>query len=216
MGSLFLRLTIAASLVLWVTACTRADDPGGSSTVVQAGKPPPKTTVDGGGDECANGVHICTIVDAYKKCGVKKNKPVVPTNPARNVTCCCHSDTCPAACCETGLTSTGELDAAMTLDADGNVVVLDQALYDRINADIMACNARGNLGGVDMVPKCAILDAADQPVCPEGGATDGVPPEELCHPEQCDGAAGNPWCDHLKYDSCGPDIPCLCEEDPVQ
>ncbi len=103
----------------------------------------------------------------------------------------------------------------MRIDADGEVVILNLELYNDINNSIEACNIRGNLGGIDMVPKCARVDSQTGAlVCPTGGATDGVPPNLLClGGEQCTGT--NPYCDPNVYTSCGPNGECICDEDPV-
>lgn len=204
--------------VFGLVACGENQDPGNEISAVSAELRGGRPGGSKAGSECGGGVHLCTIVDAYKKCGVKKNKGErtwSADNPARNAMCCCHSDTCPEVCCEGAITSTGEIDAAMQIDSSGNVVILNQALYDRINADLTSCNDRGNLGGVDMVPKCARVDKATGDLrCPTGGATQDVPPEILCTGrDQCTGI--NPYCDSTISNSCGPNGECLCDEDPL-
>lgn len=231
-------------LVLILTSCLL----GVSSTTVYAKKGGNGGGGRGGGgnktpgSECSGGVHVCNIQDAYAKCGVSKHKGQRtwnPDDPARNVVCCCHSDTCPETCNEEVLTNTGEIDAAMAAAESG-----DTFLLDRLNGIIEACNIRGHLGGIDMVPKCARVDSeTGEPICPSGGATDLLPGGE--HIETVDGVLAprvginfndeynpmnefgerddyctgeNPWCKTDQYSSCvdtdSDGIPeCLCDED---
>lgn len=111
--SALLKLVVAATCVCWIAACGLSSDPDRTSaeegdpaigTAAQAAKGgnPGKPGGDEPGGECGSGVHLCNIVDAYKKCGVsgkKKNLTWDPTDPARNAMCCCHSDVCPEVCC---------------------------------------------------------------------------------------------------------------------
>lgn len=190
-------------------------------------------TCDGGGDDTGGsggggkndcfgepkgGVHVCSLESAHSKCGTKSGQS--GDARYRHVVCCCHSDTCPSACCETDVTAVcgGTIDDA--LDEDGTTI-RDQAMYDCMTANIDACNVRGNAGNgetyVDMVAKCALVDdATDGLYCPSGGATDPsfVPQEEVCNAASAN-ACRNPWCNSALSNSCfdDPDL-CLCEEQP--
>jgi hypothetical protein len=224
--SILEQATVAASLLFLIAIPCHAKKGGNGGG--NGGGP-------GGGDsgsECSGGVHVCNIEDAFNKCGVSRkdrNKPAT-----RNVMCCCHSDVCPQACFEEALSSTGDLDALATVDADGNVVpntsplntqFVNEAIiweFDLLDQSIRDCNARGDLGGVDMVPKCARVDSDGNLTCPTGGATD-VPAggdssiigsgQEFC--EDCDPLrldCYNEWCVINNNSSC-PTGSCICVED---
>jgi hypothetical protein len=141
----------------------------------------------------------------------------------RHVVCCCHSDTCPLACCETSVTNIcgGDIDDA--LGEDG-VTITNQTMYDCMKANIDACNVRGytEYAGsreryVDMVAKCALVDdTTDELYCPSGGATDPsiIPAEEICNADSPN-AKTNPWCTSADHTSCSNDGTCLWEEQPI-
>lgn len=183
--------------------------------------PPPGTTPDPTvADPCygepSGGVHVCALEDAHAKCGTKGSDRNDPRY--RHVVCCCHSDTCPSACCETSLTDIcgGDLDDALE---DDGVTIRNRTMYDCMKENIDACNARGNAGTgeqyVDMVAKCARVDDAGGLYCPTGGATDtGLIPEyEICNATS-DNACTNPWCSSSDHNSCFDSDFCLCEEQP--
>lgn len=173
------------------------------------------TCVAGGdlGNECSGGVHVCDFTQAFEKCGLKggKNNQRVDDPRLRNVVCCCHSDTCPSACCETSITEIcgGNLDDAMD----------DEPMKQCMDENIQACNLRGSGGDgetfVDMVAKCALWDdTTDTLYCPSGGATDPIliPPNEICNASSTKKCT-NPWCKSADYNSCSDDsTACLCEE----
>lgn len=106
----------------------------------------------GGGGKCygepSGGIHTCSVESAHDKC-----------TDTRNVVCCCHSDTCPSACCETTNECGGDLDDA--LDCNGDIK--NETVYNCIKKFIDECNIRGYAGDgqtyVDMVAKCAQLDS---------------------------------------------------------
>ena len=101
----------------------------------------------GGGnkDSCfgepSGGVHVCTLEDAHSKCGTKGSQRNDPRY--RHVVCCCHSDTCPSACCETDITNACDgksIDDA--LDKDGSTII-DSVVYNCMKEKIDNCNKRG-------------------------------------------------------------------------
>ena len=194
------------------------------------------------GSECSGGVHVCDLAGAFQKCGVTKKRgrqSFDPNDPARNVMCCCHSDVCPQACFEEALTYTGELDALARsiVDENGDIQIVPNtspenswdeneaiiAEFEILDETIRSCNARGHLGGINMVPKCAKVDSEGNLTCPTGGAT-YVPPgynngeiigsgQQFC--VDCDESGTNcynEWCEVTGNTSC-PDGSCLCKED---
>jgi hypothetical protein len=193
------------------------------------------------GSECGGGVHVCDIASAFQKCGVSKKRgreSFDPNDPARNTMCCCHSDVCPQACFEEALTYTGQLDelARSVVDENGEIQIIPNtnednswdeneaiiAEFKALDESIRGCNARGDLGGINMVPKCARVDSEGLRTCPTGGATE-VPSgydgeiigsgQEFC--DDCDESGTycyNEWCVVTNNSSCS-DGTCICKED---
>jgi hypothetical protein len=227
------QTTLIVSLLLLLAIPCDAEKGGKGGGKDNGGKEP--------GSECGGGVHVCDLAGAFQKCGVSKKRgrqSFDPSNPARNVMCCCHSDVCPQACFEEELTYTGQLDelARRIVDGNGEVQIVPNtseenswdeneaiiADFEALDESIRSCNARGELGGVDMVPKCARVDTEGILTCPTGGATD-VPSgysEEIIGSGQefcvdCDETGTycyNEWCDVTNNPSC-PDGTCICKED---
>lgn len=112
-----------------------ATAPAGSSAA-NASPPIPKNAMTretrgkGKSEEClgepGGGVHVCSLESAHSKCGTKGKDRDDPRY--RHVVCCCHSDTCHSACCETSLTDVcgGNLDDAL---AEDGVTILNQTMY---------------------------------------------------------------------------------------